>query len=78
MRGAATNGAVGTLTFDVEDWEHADFPQLRGKEEGIRAAVEARRYAMDANTDRWIPSWTTANAASMIPRFGYTAIPAAK
>jgi hypothetical protein len=32
----------------------------------------------DANTDRWTPSWTTANAASMMPRFGYTAIPAAK
>ena len=64
MRGAATDGAVGTLTFDVEDWEHADFPQLRGKEEGIRAAVQARRYAMDANTDRWIELLGRAGATS--------------
>ena len=45
---------VATLTFDVEDWEHADFPQLSGKRDAIRTAVQERRYAMDANTDRWI------------------------
>ena len=32
----------------------------------------------DANTERCTPSCTTANAPSMMPRFGYTAMPAAK
>src|SRR5689334_18136226 len=44
----------GMLTLDVEDWEHANFAQLEGKEAAIAVTVRERRYAMDANTDRWI------------------------
>src|SRR4051794_32310586 len=44
----------GMLTLDVEDWEHANFHQLKGQEEKIQSEVKARAYAMDANTDRWI------------------------
>jgi len=43
-----------TVTLDVEDWEHANYAQLRGSEASIAASVGERRYAMDANTDRWI------------------------
>lgn len=42
------------LTFDVEDWEHANFAQLDAQEQQVRIASRDRRYAMDANTDRWI------------------------
>lgn len=42
------------LTLDVEDWEHANFHQLKGQESSIASSVAERRYAMDANTDRWI------------------------
>jgi polysaccharide deacetylase family protein (PEP-CTERM system associated) len=42
------------LTLDVEDWEHANFRQLEGQAEAIGVTVRERRYAMDANTDRWI------------------------
>ncbi len=42
------------LTLDVEDWEHANFSSLSGQEAAIAATVRERRYAMDANTDRWI------------------------
>lgn len=44
----------GILTLDVEDWEHANFSQLDGREAVVAASVRERRYAMDANTDRWI------------------------
>ena len=42
------------LTFDVEDWEHANFAQLNDQAGRIAATVAERKYAMDANTDRWI------------------------
>jgi polysaccharide deacetylase family protein (PEP-CTERM system associated) len=42
------------LTLDVEDWEHANFAQLRGREERIRSEVRARAYRMEKNTDLWI------------------------
>jgi polysaccharide deacetylase family protein (PEP-CTERM system associated) len=42
------------LTLDVEDWEHANFAQLDGQERHLAEASRDRRYAMDANTDRWI------------------------
>ena len=44
----------GMLTLDVEDWEHANFAQLDGKQPELARSVTERRYAMDANTDRWI------------------------
>src|SRR4051794_30337518 len=44
----------GILTLDVEDWEHANFSQLRGKERQIAQSVRERAYAMEVNTDRWI------------------------
>jgi polysaccharide deacetylase family protein (PEP-CTERM system associated) len=52
------------LTFDVEDWEHANFSQLRGHEAEIATSVRARGYAMDANTDRWIEILAEAGATS--------------
>lgn len=53
-----------TLTLDVEDWEHANYPQLRGRERAIAATVRETRYAMDANTDRWIEILARAGATS--------------
>lgn len=53
-----------TLTLDVEDWEDANYPQLRGYEASIAASVRERRYAMDANTDRWIEILGRAGATS--------------
>lgn len=53
-----------TLTLDVEDWEHANYPQLRGREAVIAALVREKRYAMDANTDRWIEILGRAGATS--------------
>jgi polysaccharide deacetylase family protein (PEP-CTERM system associated) len=50
--GCVSNTAM--LTLDVEDWEHANFSQLDGKSDSIAVTVRERRYAMDANTDRWI------------------------
>jgi polysaccharide deacetylase family protein (PEP-CTERM system associated) len=44
----------GMLTLDVEDWEHANFGQLEGKEASIAAEVRSRAYRMSANTDRWL------------------------
>src|SRR5436190_4812898 len=43
-----------TLTLDVEDWDHANYAQLRAHEAAIAASVRDKRYAMDAATDRWI------------------------
>src|ERR1700741_5269573 len=53
-----------TITLDVEDWEHANFRELRGHEAAIAASVRERRYAMDANTDRWIEILGRAGARS--------------
>jgi polysaccharide deacetylase family protein (PEP-CTERM system associated) len=53
-----------TLTLDVEDWEHANYPQLRGREAVIAASVREARYAMDASTDRWIEILGRAGARS--------------
>lgn len=44
----------GLMTFDVEDWEHANFSQLEGRAALIAETARERAYAMDANTDRWI------------------------
>jgi polysaccharide deacetylase family protein (PEP-CTERM system associated) len=44
----------GILTLDVEDWEHANFSQLRGLQDEIARSVRERAYAMEANTDHWI------------------------
>src|SRR5437762_10874141 len=55
---------AATLTFDVEDWEHANFQQLRGREAEIAASADARRYAMDANVDRWIQILAETGATS--------------
>src|SRR4051794_34460448 len=49
-----SDAITGMLTLDVEDWEHANFAQLEGKEAQIAISVRERKYAMDANTDRWI------------------------
>ena len=43
----------GILTLDVEDWEHANLAARRTGGSGA-TSVRERRYAMDANTDRWI------------------------
>jgi len=56
--------ARATLTLDVEDWEHANYPQLRGSEALLAASVREARYAMDANTDRWIEILGRAGARS--------------
>ena len=48
------NRPRGILTLDVEDWEHANYAQLVGQEATVAASVRERRYAMDANTDRWV------------------------
>ena len=55
---------VGTLTLDVEDWEHANFSQLRGKEGQIASRQHSLRYSMDANVDRWIQVLDQARAKS--------------
>jgi hypothetical protein len=43
-----------------------------------RVCVRSAGMRLDANTERWTPSCTVENAASMMPRFGYTAMPTAK
>jgi polysaccharide deacetylase family protein (PEP-CTERM system associated) len=52
------------LTLDVEDWEHANFFQLKGQEAKIRSEVRTRMYGMDQNTDRWIELLGKAGARS--------------
>lgn len=52
------------VTLDVEDWEHANFAQLKGQEAAIARTVKERRYAMDANTDLWIQVLAEAGATS--------------
>jgi len=47
-------GPRATLTLDVEEWSDANYPQLRPHAQAIAASVREKRYAMDANTDRWI------------------------
>src|SRR2546425_160084 len=66
MPSRATPGAdaAATLTLDVEDWEHANFSQLRGKEDEVAASVRERRYGMDRNTDLWIELLGRAGATS--------------
>lgn len=44
----------GLLTIDVEDWQHANFEQLDGREDEIRSLAAGTEYAMDRSTDRWI------------------------
>ncbi|MBK5228068.1 MAG: polysaccharide deacetylase family protein, partial [Actinobacteria bacterium] len=44
----------GLLTFDVEDWHHANFAQLDGCVDEIRGLASSTRYAMDENIERWI------------------------
>ena len=44
----------------------------------MRVSPRSAGMRPDANTDRCTPSCTTENAPSMMPRFGYTAMPAAK
>lgn len=44
----------GVLTFDVEDWDHANFPQLIHKKERIFSSVRELKYAMDTNIELWI------------------------
>ena len=44
----------------------------------MRVSLRSAGIRPDANTDRCTPSCTTENAPSMMPRFGYTAMPAAK
>jgi hypothetical protein len=44
----------------------------------IRVCDRSCGMRPEANTERCTPSRTTANAPSMMPRFGYTAMPAAK
>ncbi len=44
----------GLLTIDVEDWQHANFQQLDGREDEMRSLAAGTAYAMDRNTDRWI------------------------
>ncbi|MPZ68416.1 MAG: DUF3473 domain-containing protein [Actinobacteria bacterium] len=55
-RREASTGALvnGLLTIDVEDWQHANFQQLDGREEEMRSLAAGTEYAMDRNTDRWI------------------------
>jgi polysaccharide deacetylase family protein (PEP-CTERM system associated) len=45
---------AGLLTFDVEDWFHANFSQLRGREAEIREASLAHRYPIERNIDLWL------------------------
>ncbi|MCM2280090.1 MAG: polysaccharide deacetylase family protein [Oligoflexia bacterium] len=56
----------GLLTFDVEDWEHANFRQLDSADvrASVAESVRERRYAMDRNTDAWIGLLGTAGARS--------------
>ncbi len=42
------------LTLDVEDWEHANYSQLKGRGSQLASERSQRAYAMDANTDLWI------------------------
>lgn len=42
------------LTLDVEDWDHANYASLQGRELEIQSSVKDRRYAMDSNIDLWI------------------------
>jgi len=44
----------GALTLDVEDWDHANYSQLRNKSELIHLSVRESKYAMDSNIDLWL------------------------
>lgn len=55
---------LGMLTLDVEDWEHANFAQVEGREIEFAQTQKDRNYAMDANTDRWIEILAASQAQS--------------
>lgn len=42
------------LTLDVEDWEHANYGQLKGCGGEIASEVRRKAYRMDANIDKWL------------------------
>jgi polysaccharide deacetylase family protein (PEP-CTERM system associated) len=45
---------IGLLTLDVEDWYHANFSQLRGREAEIRGAAASAAYAVEKNIEIWL------------------------
>lgn len=42
------------LSLDVEDWDHANFEQLRSHEARIAKSVKEHAYSMDRNVEAWI------------------------
>lgn len=42
------------MTLDVEDWHHANFTQLKGREEEFRATADRTGYDMSKAIDIWI------------------------
>lgn len=49
-----TSAPPGILTFDVEDWQHANFAGLDPLREQISRSVALSTYRMDKNVDLWI------------------------
>ena len=45
---------TGMLTFDVEDWDHANFRQLDDQTPFIRNEVRLKRYPMEKNVELWL------------------------
>jgi len=54
----------GVLTLDVEDWYHANFAQLKGKEAAVAESVRSSNYSIKLCTDLWIQTLTEYSAKS--------------
>jgi polysaccharide deacetylase family protein (PEP-CTERM system associated) len=52
------------MTLDVEDWHHANFRQLRGKEGLILTSHRELRYPVTKNLDLWMETLAAAGAKS--------------
>lgn len=59
-----TESSDAVLTFDVEDWEHANYPELESRPEAVRESVKARAYRMDRNVETWIETLRAGNSTS--------------
>ncbi|MDR3608528.1 MAG: polysaccharide deacetylase family protein [Oligoflexia bacterium] len=56
--------SAGLLTLDVEDWHHANFHQLEGREGEFRGLADEKRYPIERNIDLWIETLASYGAKS--------------
>ena len=75
-RDVGVDAEIGRVDAHARDAQRLDDVDRERTDARLRRDPAGMRP--DANTERCTPSCTTANAPSMMPRFGYTAMPAAK